>query len=103
MVKAVGFKAVIRLKRDEEAEAVPELKDGGDAHESANGGDDQPKVADIVAVDRPTVETIQTRRQPGKGDGEDKQGNENPTAGGIFSLADSATAASGKAVSDCAG
>jgi hypothetical protein len=81
---------------------VAELKDGGDAQESADGGDDQPQVADSVAVDRPTVETIQMRWQPREYDGDDNQRNENPAAGGIFSPADSQAAASGKGVSDCA-
>ncbi len=101
-VKAVGFEAVIRLQRDEDAEAMAKLKDGGDAHESANGGDDQPQVADSVAVDRPTVETIEMRRQPREHDGDDNQRNENPATGGIFASPNSETAASGKAVSDCA-
>ncbi len=101
-VKAVGFQAVIRLQRDEDAEAVSKLKDGGDAHESADGGDDQPQVADGVTVDRPTVETIEMRRQPRERDGDDNQRNENPATGGIFAPADSQTAASGKGVSDCA-
>src|SRR6266568_3474856 len=102
-VKAVGLQAVIGLQRDEDAEAVAELKDSGDAHEAANGGDDQPQVADRVAVDRPTAETIEMRRQPRERDGDDDQWNENPAAGGIFPLADSETTASGKGVSDCAG
>src|SRR6266487_981129 len=101
-VKAVGLQAVIGLQRDEDAEPVPELKDGGDADESADGGDDQPQVAHSVAVDRPTVETIQMRRQPGERDGDDNQRNENPAARGIFAPADSETAASGKGISDCA-
>src|SRR5438874_13052103 len=102
-VKAVDLQAVIGLQRDEDAEPGPKLKDGGDADESADGGDDQPQVADSVAVDRPTVEAIQTRRQPGERDGDNNQRNENPAAGGIFAPADSETAASGKGVSDCAG
>jgi len=101
-VKAVRLQAVTGLQRDEDAEPVPKLKDGGDADESADGGDDQPQVADSVAVDRPTLETIQMRRQPGERDGDNNQRNENPTAGGIFAPADSETAASGKGVSDCA-
>jgi hypothetical protein len=102
MVKAVGFEAMIRLQRDEDAKAVAELKDGGNADESADGGDDQPQVANSVAVDRPTVETIEMRWQPGEHERDDNQRNENPTAGGIFAPADSETAASGKGVSDCA-
>jgi len=102
-VKAVGFEAVIRLQCDEDAEPVAELKDGGDAHESADGGDDQPQVADSIAVDRPTVETIEMRWQPRERDGDDNQRNENPAAGGIFPPADSDTAAAGKGVSDRAG
>ena len=39
-VKAVRLQAVIGLQRDEEAEPVPKLKDGGDADESADCGDD---------------------------------------------------------------
>ena len=102
-IKAVGLQAVTWLKRDEDAEPVAELEDGGDAHESANGGDDQPEVADRVAVDRPTVETIQMRRQPRERDGDNNQRNENPATAGIFAPADSETAASGEGVSDCAG
>ena len=102
-VKAVGLEAVIGLERDKDAEAVAELEDGGDAHESANGGDDQPKVADSVAVDRPTVETIEMRREPRERDGDNNQRNENPTTAGIFAPADSETAASGKGVGGCAG
>jgi hypothetical protein len=102
-VKTVGFQAVIGLQRDEDAEAMAKLKDGGDADESTDGGDDQPQVADSVAVDRPTVETIQMRWQPGERDCDDNQGNENPTAGRIFAPADSQAAASGKGVSDRAG
>src|SRR5438477_5544592 len=101
-IKAVGLQAVTGLQRDEDAEPVPKLKDGGDADESADGGDDQPQIADSVAVDRPTVEAIQMRRQPGECEGDNNQRNENPTAGGIFAPADSETAASGKGVSDCA-
>ena len=70
-VKAVGLEAVIRLQRDKDAEAVAELEHGGNAHESADGGDDQPQAADSVAVDRPTVKTIEMRRQPGENDGDD--------------------------------
>ena len=70
-VKTVGLQEVIGLQRDEDAEPVPQLKDGGDAHESANGGDDQTEVADSVAIDRPAVETIEMRRQPGEHDGDD--------------------------------
>jgi len=102
-VKAVGFQAVVRLHRDKDAEPVAKLKDGGDAQESANGGDDQSEVADSVAVDRPTVETIEMRWQPRERDSHDNQRNKNPAAAGIFSPADSDTAASGKAVSSCAG
>src|SRR6266480_7012460 len=102
-VKAVGLEAVIRLQRDKDAKAVAELKDGGDADESADGGDDQPQVADSVAVDRPTVEAIEMRWQPGEHDGDDNQRNENPAARGIFAPADSETAAAGKGVSGCAG
>jgi len=101
-VKAVGLQAVIGLQRDEDAEPVPKLKDGGDAEKSADGGDDQPQVTASVAVDRPTVKAIQMRRQPGERDGDDNQRNENPAAGGIFAPADSETAASGKGVSGCA-
>ena len=61
-IKPVGLEAVIGLHRDENAEAMAEFKDGGDAHESTNGGNDQPQVAESVAVDGPTVETIQMRR-----------------------------------------
>lgn len=102
-VKAVGLQAVIGLYRDKDAEPVTELKDGGDADEAADRGDDQPQVADGVAVDRPAIETIEMRRQPRERDGDDNQRNENPAAGGIFAPADSETAASGKGVSDCAG
>ena len=62
---------LFQLQSDEDAEPVTEFKDGGDAHESADGGDDQPQVADSLAVDRPTVETIEMRRQPGERDGDD--------------------------------
>ncbi len=102
-VKAVGLQAVIGLHRDEDAEAVAELKDGGDTHESTNGGDDQPDVADSVAVNRPTIETIEMRRQPREHDRNDNQRNENPAAGGIFAVADSEPAAPRKRVSDPAG
>jgi hypothetical protein len=34
---------VIRLQRDEDAKAVAELKDGGNADECPDGGDDQPR------------------------------------------------------------
>ena len=102
-VKAVGLQAVVGLERDKDAEPVAELEDGGDAHESANGGDDQPQVANGVAVDRPIVETIEMRREPRERDGDNNQRNENPTTAGIFAPADSETAASGKGVSDCAG
>jgi len=102
-VKAVGLQPVIGLQRDEDAEPVAKLKDGGYSHESTNGGDDQPQVADGVAVDRPAIETIEMRRQPGEHDGDDNQRNENPAAGRIFAPANSETAASGKGVSDCAG
>ena len=103
LVKAVGLEAVIRLQRDEDAEPVTELKDGGDAHESADSGDDQPRVADSVTIDRPMVEMIQMRRQPREHDRDDNQGNENPATGGIFPPALSQTAAPGKGVSDGAG
>ena len=103
LVKAVGLEAVIGLQRDKDAEPVTELKDGGDAHESPDSGDDQPRVADSVAVDRPTVEMIQMRRQPREHDCDDNQRNENPATGGIFPPAHSETAAPGKGVSDCAG
>src|SRR5205823_8558674 len=73
------------------------------ARESADGGDDQSQVADRVAVDRTTVETIEMRWEPRELDGEDNQRNENPAADGIFAPADSETAAPGKGVSDCAG
>src|SRR5213596_107595 len=43
------------------------------------------------------------RWQPGKGNGDGNQRNENPTAGGIFALAHSKTAASRKAKGDCTG
>ena len=43
------------------------------------------------------------RWQPGERDGDDNQRNENPTADGIFALANSKTAASRKAESDCTG
>ena len=102
-VKAIGLEAVIGLHRDQDAEAVAKLKDSSHAHESADCGDDQPQVADSVAVDRPTVETIEMRRQPGEHDGDDNQRNENPAARGIFAPADSETAAAGKGVSGCAG
>ena len=102
-VKAVRLQAVIRLQRDKDAEPVAKLKDGGNAHESANGGDDQPEIADTVAVDRPTFETIEMRWQPRERDGDDNQRNENPATAGIFAPADSETAASGKGVGDCAG
>ena len=102
-VKPVGVEAVIGLHRDEHAKAVAELKDGGDAHESTNGGNDQPQVADSVAVDGPTVETIQMRRQPREHDGDENQRNENPAAGRIFAPADSETTASGKGIGDCTG
>src|SRR5206468_8106268 len=102
-VKAIGLEAVIGLHRDKDAEAVAKLKDSSHARESADGGDDQSQVADRVAVDRTTVETIEMRWEPCERDGEDNQRNENPAAGGIFSPANSETAASGKAVSDCAG
>jgi hypothetical protein len=39
-VKAIGLKSVIRLQRNEDAEAMAELEHGGDAHESADRGDD---------------------------------------------------------------
>jgi len=100
-VKPVGLEAVIGLNRDEDAEAVAELEHGGDAHESTNRGNDQPQVADSVAVDGATVETIQMRWQPREHDGDDNQRDEEPAAGRIFSPADSKTAASGKGVSDC--
>src|SRR6266480_4289953 len=102
-VKAIGLEAVIGLHRDKDAEAVAKLKDSSHARESADGGDDQSQVADSVAVDRTTVETIEMRWEPCERDGEDNQRNENPAAGGIFASADSETAASGKGVSDCAG
>jgi len=102
-VKTVGLQEVIGLQRDEDAEPVAQLKHRGDADESANGGDDQPEVADGVAVDRPAVETIEMRRQPGEHNGDNNQRNENPAAGGIFAPADSETAAAGKGVSDCTG
>src|SRR6266487_848660 len=102
-VKAVGLEAVIGLERDEDAEPVTELKDGGDAHESADSGDDQPSVADSVAVDRPTVEMIQMRRQPREYDGDDNHRNKNPATGGIFPPAHSQTATPGKGISDCTG
>src|SRR4029077_11554402 len=82
---------------------MAKLKDGGDADESTDGGDDQPQVADSVAVDRPTVEMIQMRWQPGERDCDNNQGNENPAAGRIFAPADSQAAASRKGVGDCAG
>jgi hypothetical protein len=56
---------LFQLQRDEDAEPVTELKDGGEPDESVDSGDDQPQVADSVAVDRPTVEAIEVRRQPG--------------------------------------
>jgi len=102
-VKAIGLQAVIGLHRDKDAEAVAKLKDSSHARESADGGDDQSQVADRVAVDRTTVETIEMRWEPRERDGEDNQRNENPAAGGIFAPADSETAAPGKGVSDCAG
>src|SRR5207249_12034264 len=102
-VKAIGLEAVIGLHRDKDAEAVAKLKDSSHARESADGGDDQSQVADSVAVDRSTVETIEMRWEPCERDGEDNQRNENPAAGGIFAPADSETAASGKGLSDCAG
>src|SRR6059058_1209813 len=102
-VKAVGLEAVIGLERDEDAEPVTELKDGGDTHESADSSDDQPRVTNSVAVDRPTVEMIQMRRQPREHDRDDNHRNENPATGGIFPPAHSETAAPGKGVSDCAG
>ena len=102
-VKAIGLEAVIGLQRDKDAEAVAKLKDSSHAHESADGGDDQPQVADSVAVDRPTVDTIEMWWEPRERDGEGNQRNENPAAGGIFPPADSEAAASGKGVSDCAG
>src|SRR5438067_1849049 len=58
-VKAIGLEAVIGLHRDQDAEAVAQIKDSSHAHESADRGDGQPQVADSVAVDRPTVETIE--------------------------------------------
>ena len=76
-VKSVGLEAVIALHCDEHAEAVAEFKDGGDAHESTNGGNDHSQVADSVAVDGPTVETIQMRLQPREHDGDENQRNEN--------------------------
>src|SRR5206468_10159795 len=97
-VKAVGLEAVIGLERDEDAEPVTELKDGGDTHESADSSDDQPRVTNSVAVDRPTVEMIQMRRQPREHDRDDNHRNEDPATGGIFPLAYSETAASGKGV-----
>src|SRR5438477_12589126 len=102
-VKAVGLEAVIGLQRDEDAEPGTELKDGGDAHESADSSDDQPRVADSVAVNRPMVEMIQMRRQPREHDRDDNHRNENPATGGIFPPAYSETAAPGKGVRDCAG
>ena len=39
-VKTVGLEEVIRLKRDEHAEAMTEFKYGGDAQEPADRGDD---------------------------------------------------------------
>jgi hypothetical protein len=102
-VKAVGLEAVIGLERDEDAEPVTELKDSGEAHESADRGDDQPGVTDRFAVDRPTVEMIQVRRQPREHDRDGNHRSENPAIGWIFPLAYSETAASGKGVSDCAG
>src|SRR5947207_9591907 len=102
-VKAVGLEAVIGLERDEDAEPVTELKDGSDTHESADSSDDQPRVTNSVAVDRPTVEMIQMRRQPREHDRDDNHRNENPATGGIFPPAHSETAAPGKGVSDCAG
>src|SRR6059058_1642822 len=102
-VKAIGLEAVIGLHRDQDAEAVAKLKDSSHAHESADCGDDQPQVADSVAVDRPTVETIEMRREPRERDGDNNQRNENPTTAGIFAPADSETAASGKGVGGCAG
>ncbi len=70
-VKAVGLEAVIGLHRNKDAEAVAKLKDSSHAHESADGGDDQPEVADSVVIDRPTVETIKMRWQPGERDSDD--------------------------------
>ena len=102
-VKAIGLEAVIGLQRDKDAEAVAKLKDSSHAHESADGGDDQPQVADSVAVDRPTVDTIEMWWEPRERDGEGNQRDEDPAAGGIFPPADSEAAASGKGVSDCAG
>ena len=87
---------LFQLQRDEDAEPVIELKDGGEPDESADSGDDQPQVADRVAVDRPTVETVEVRRQPRERDGDNNQRNENPATTGIFAPADSETAASGK-------
>src|SRR5437762_13964447 len=78
-VKAIGLEAVIGLHRDQDAEAVAKLKDSSHAHESADRGDDQPQVADSVAVDRPTVETIEMRWEPRERDGENNQGDENPS------------------------
>src|SRR5437773_11598245 len=101
-IKAIGLEAVIGLHRDKDAEAVAKLKDGSHARESADGGDDQSQVADSVAVDRTTVETIEMRWEPCERDGEDNQRNENPAAGVIFAPAASETAASGTGVSDCA-
>src|SRR5437762_2607423 len=102
-VKAIGLEAVIGLHRDQDAEATAKLEISSQAHESDDCGDDQRQVADSVAVDRPTVETIEMRWEPRERDGENNQRNENPAAGGIFAPADSETAASGKGVSDCAG
>src|SRR5437868_13438628 len=82
---------------------MTEFKDGGDPQESANSGEDEPGVADSVAVDRPMIEMIKMRWQPCEHDRDDHQGNENPATGGIFPPALSQTAAPGKCVSDCAG
>src|SRR5207244_11505985 len=97
-VKAVGLEAVIGLERDEDAEPVTELKDGGDTHESADSSDDQPRVTNSVAVDRPTVEMIQMRRQPREHDREDNHRNEDHATAGNDPAAESSTAPSGKSV-----
>src|SRR5437773_12581610 len=101
-VKAIGLEAVIGLHRDKDAEAVAKLKDSSHARESADGGDDQSQVADSVAVDRTTVETIEMRWEPRERDGEDNQRNENPADGGIFAAAGCEAAAPGKVVMACA-
>src|SRR5206468_12939217 len=99
-VKAIGLEAVIGLHRDKDAEAVCKLKDSSHARESADGGDDQSQVADSVAVDRTTVETIEMRWEPCERDGEDNQRNENRAGDGIVAPVDCEAAATGKGVSD---